>query len=301
MKVKFQLDPTEKIWIYPIGHPILMAELEDLGVHIVDEGADITFAVASAMTEPPSSPTVIFDQWDTTKPTYRATRWENEHVLAYGVPATCDGYSNADILYNLFETNKPVHYLTMMLWHQLEYFHHPPECRKDIDVVFTGSTSHQNAFVRTRRNELLHEWANLSTHFNAVGVFHACDPIHIPRPLDGQQNLDLLARSKVVICPPGNLELCWRDYEAVLAGAAIVKPHLPDGFQCTESPWYENTVWCEPDYSDLTHAVGMAMDVWSASDDRLREDSERLWAQKGRYKMPAIHIRNFLAECLLAV
>jgi hypothetical protein len=42
-----------------------------------------------------------------------------------------------------------------------------------------------------------------------------------------QRTYDLeLSRSKICICPFGYGEICWRDFEAVLWGCLVVKPHM---------------------------------------------------------------------------
>jgi hypothetical protein len=72
-----------------------------------------------------------------------------------------------------------------------------------------------------------------------------------------------LAQSRICFSPFGYGEVCWRDYEAVLCGALLVKPEMshvqtdPDIFVPYET--YVPVAW---DYSDLFEK----MDYYLAND-----------------------------------
>jgi hypothetical protein len=67
-----------------------------------------------------------------------------------------------------------------------------------------------------------------------------------------------LCHSLCVVSPWGYGEACWRDWEAILCGAAVVKPASP--WVVCESGYFqsEHVTWCKPDWSDLKDAIDAA-------------------------------------------
>lgn len=65
--------------------------------------------------------------------------------------------------------------------------------------------------------------------------------------------LDLLASSKVCVCPWGYGEMCYRDYEAMYSGCVVVKPYT-DFVQTWPNIYKSNITYvpCKEDFSDLS-------------------------------------------------
>lgn len=300
MRVKLQLS-QDPIWIHPLGTPAFTQAAAEAGIHIVDDHPDLTFAVASTLTEPPKTPTLIFEQLDTSKPTRDATRWENENVVGYALPAVTEGLSQSDVLYHLDGTDKPVYFFTTMLWHQLQYVTRPAPVEKDIDVMFAGSIAHENSYVRSTRRDLAAQWFDATRGLNAVGIFHGANPMDVPRPLNTQQHLELMNRTKVAVCPPGNLELCWRDYEAALCGCIKVKP-VQAALSCFMNPWqFTDTIFCQPSYSDLGDRIMDALERWNERRSTLQADADTYWRVGGDLFKLAQRFRNLCRDAIANV
>ena len=111
----------------------------------------------------------------------------------------------------------------------------------------------------------------------------------------------LAARSKVVVSPWGVCELSWRDYEAVLGGAIIVKPRQPYIY-CSAQPWITNKggnfVFCDPDFSDLRGAVERALNMYDEAEDRLIEYRENIIRYGGQMINLAIELKGVLTSML---
>ena len=62
----------------------------------------------------------------------------------------------------------------------------------------------------------------------------------------------ILTDSKVCLSPWGHDITCWRDYEAALCGAVVVKPDTSFAISWPEIPYVE----CRPDFSDFREILG---------------------------------------------
>lgn len=80
-----------------------------------------------------------------------------------------------------------------------------------------------------------------------------------------------LTSSKCVVSPYGYVPLCWRDYEAALAGAVVIKPYSPT----INWPSVE-FVYCKPDFSDLLQIVNDVNQNWESYRELRRRNRERL-------------------------
>jgi hypothetical protein len=91
-----------------------------------------------------------------------------------------------------------------------------------------------------------------------------------------KEYMDEMQRSKICFSPFGFGEVCWRDYEAVVAGALLVKPNMyhvvtdPNIF--VENKSYVSVKW---DLSDLGEKV----------DYYLRHPEERAEITKYAYRL----------------
>jgi hypothetical protein len=83
-------------------------------------------------------------------------------------------------------------------------------------------------------------------------------PLASPRRLSHRDYTHRLCHSLCVVSPWGYGEACWRDWEAILCGASVVKPASP--WVVCESGYFqsEHVTWCKPDWSDLPDAIDAA-------------------------------------------
>jgi hypothetical protein len=86
----------------------------------------------------------------------------------------------------------------------------------------------------------------------------ALAPLASPRRLSRPEYIRRLRSSRCVVSPWGYGEACWRDWEAILCGASVVKPASP--WVVCESGYFqsEHVTWCKPDWSDLAEAIDAA-------------------------------------------
>jgi hypothetical protein len=86
----------------------------------------------------------------------------------------------------------------------------------------------------------------------------ALAPLASPRRLSPLKYVRRLRNSLCVVSPWGYGEACWRDWEAILCGAAVVKPASP--WVMCESGYFQSdhVTWCKPDWSNLKDAIDMA-------------------------------------------
>jgi hypothetical protein len=122
------------------------------------------------------------------------------------------------------------------------------EARRDVDVACRVRVASPGlpAWYTLDRLEAIHAVRGLAPRWIVVA-----DAAHRPR----DQYLAELRRSRLVVSPFGWGEICFRDFEAILAGALLVKPsmrHLetwPDVYRAHET--YVPVRW---DWSDLEAA-----------------------------------------------
>jgi SAM-dependent methyltransferase len=116
------------------------------------------------------------------------------------------------------------------------------EHQKDLDVICRASIA-KHSWIYPMRIVVIDQLAKLS------GEFQVLTPAE--RVSQDEYYREML-RSRICVSPFGYGEICWRDFEAVLCGAVLVKPdmsHLetePDIFRANET--YVPVKW---DYSDL--------------------------------------------------
>jgi hypothetical protein len=72
--------------------------------------------------------------------------------------------------------------------------------------------------------------------------------------------MESLYRTRIIVSPWGWGEPCYRDYEALLAGAVLVKPDCSYVRATVDIYGHDGpVVWCRPDWSDLPAAVDRAL------------------------------------------
>jgi len=118
--------------------------------------------------------------------------------------------------------------------------------RRDVDIVFRGNIP--NDWMGRLREPLKLELDRMRASYRVVTPDKRVPPRDYYRELTG---------SKICISPFGYGEICWRDFEAVLCGALLIKPDMshietnPDIFRPFET--YVPVRW---DFSDLQERCG---------------------------------------------
>jgi hypothetical protein len=124
---------------------------------------------------------------------------------------------------------------------------------KNINSSFRGKVREDNMNYSFQRNRLIQYLKNLNEDTFVTGNA-------IPK----KKYLEELRRSKTCVSPFGWGEVCYRDFEAILAGAMLIKPdmsHLetyPNIYQ--EDKTYIPLKW---DMSDLKEKVSMVIENYS--------------------------------------
>lgn len=126
---------------------------------------------------------------------------------------------------------------------------------RDIDVFFAGSTSIYQDTINAHR-------AACCASINFLGDEYAvkCVP---SKSLHRHDYDALTRRSRVVVSPWGNGELCHRDFDAMWCGAVLVKP-MSDHLRTDPLMFKDGITYfaCKPDWSDLREVVANVIGGW---------------------------------------
>lgn len=272
-------DPTNQ-WNIPFCLPEFAHALKAHNVELVDRGQDLTLATLT-VTEDIEGPTIIFMRADTSWFMPACHRWlDHPDVIGFAMPLVAAD-PHQSISQHVWHTSirltdKPVIPITGMLWQLLRgyaaYADELPE--KTIDVLFVG-TMHRfvHLFPEIHRSNLVKHWHTLS-HYTSVACFAATNPFEYA--IDPHETWQLIKKAKVIVSPWGVCEISARDYEACFAECMIVKPSQPD-MDVMANPWHgHNTLYCQPDYSDLAFHVRSALFLRELNLDLLQKHRQRL-------------------------
>lgn len=126
----------------------------------------------------------------------------------------------------------------------------------------------------------------ITAHREAVAGHGASVPLH--------KYLSAMREASVALSPFGWGEACWRDWEAMLCGCAVVKPACPWVRSATGLYQGDRLVWCWPGWGDIEAAIEKAR---GKSDDARLADIA--WALNERRKAGAV-VASAIAEVLKA-
>jgi hypothetical protein len=92
---------------------------------------------------------------------------------------------------------------------------------------------------------------------------HACRTSSGLNAIPFQDYVHQLLSSKIIVSPYGYGETCFRDWEAIFAGALLIKPSIDhiEGF-----PFH---VPCKPDFSDLAEVVALSLERLNSREPEL--------------------------------
>ena len=127
---------------------------------------------------------------------------------------------------------------------------------RPVDLFFAGTTTYKaggglsGALISQHRRSAVEACRGLASGDNEVW-----DTMAFSR----QEYHRRILKAKVLVSPWGWGEACYRDYEAILCGCALVKPmaypiRSMDGIYADGQ-----TYWCLPDWSDLAEVVSQAL------------------------------------------
>lgn len=124
---------------------------------------------------------------------------------------------------------------------------------KDIDVIFLGGSGTYPPALNWHRQKFI----------DGVGALRGLGlNVLSEGKYDYNDYIALMRRAKVAVSPWGWGEWCWRDYEAILYGCALVKPDTDFLLSSPDIYTDENYYRCSADASDLPEAVSMALMNW---------------------------------------
>lgn len=134
---------------------------------------------------------------------------------------------------------------------------HVPDFKADrsIDVMFAGSTERYTPLVYRHRQTCCAAIDVLGDHLNVLSARSKKYPLPVYD--------DLTRKSKIVVSPWGNGELCYRDFDAMWCGAVLVKPGS-DHVRTQPQMFVEGVTYfeCSPDWSDLPQVVDLILERW---------------------------------------
>jgi hypothetical protein len=138
---------------------------------------------------------------------------------------------------------------------------------REIDVQFAGRLEYWTQRLLTIHRLALYYWLRTS-------------PFRVdlsPGSLSRSDYNRTLVNSKIVVSPYGHGEVCYRDAEAMYAGAVLVKP--PSEHALTWPLYFENGVTyveCKADWSDLHEVIHKVLDHWDDYREMRRANQERV-------------------------
>lgn len=163
------------------------------------------------------------------------------------------------------------------------------DAERPYDVCFMGTVDYEGTEVDTHRR------AALAAVENHQGPVFASPGRLIPRP----DYHEIIRQSKAVLCPWGWGEATYRDYEAMLLGAVVIKPDShyveswPDVYDGQEA-----TLPCKADFSDADSYIQCVAVTWGAFPDaqqRARQLAVDAWNPELIAAHMAKQIRSLLA------
>jgi len=124
---------------------------------------------------------------------------------------------------------------------------------RSVDVFFAGSTDRRD-IVGWHRQQVVDQTRKIQDR--KVITYEGRLPI--------DEYFAFLKSSKIAVSPWGNGEWCWRDYEAILSGAVLIKPDT--SFVQSVPDLYKNNFYyvpCKADFSDLEEKINYVLNNYS--------------------------------------
>ncbi len=136
-----------------------------------------------------------------------------------------------------------------------------PQHARSIPVTFRGTVAYTKEPTLTDALLVAHR-RPISDRFGGAG-----------RTLAVGDYYKELRNSDVTISPWGYGEACWRDWEGLLCGCAVIKPACPWVLSASGLYQSDRLIWCKHDWSDIDDAIDRAKSMPHAA----RQDNIK-WA-----------------------
>jgi hypothetical protein len=118
-----------------------------------------------------------------------------------------------------------------------------PSDVRSTDVMFMGGVDRNEPGVTAHRKACVAALRKLPPTMHVV--------CREGRPMRQQDYMAMACDSKIMVSPWGYGEYCFRDWEAMAAGAVLVKPAQPHVVGAPTLADGVNCVFCRPDFADL--------------------------------------------------
>lgn len=129
------------------------------------------------------------------------------------------------------------------------------QASRPIDVFFAGSTI-QGEKLTSSLSDNIYVWHRKKAVEALKKVTNIKKIVCGDRVFTYKDYIDLIKRSKIVVSPWGFGEWCYRDFEAILLGAVLLKPDT-SFIKCIPNVYQNNKTYvpCSADFSDLATKI----------------------------------------------
>ena len=140
---------------------------------------------------------------------------------------------------------------------------------RPIDALFIGTTSYGLPTLDRHRLQFC----------DVLRAIRGLNIVCVPnRSMSRRDYLNMVFQSKIIVSPWGYGEVCYRDFEAILAGCVLIKPRT-DFVRTVDNILASGGTYlpCEIDASDLEEKIRMALvDKMYASGERQNHNRDRV-------------------------
>ncbi len=127
-----------------------------------------------------------------------------------------------------------------------------PLADRDIDVFFMGTTTYGMPTIQWHRRRMVEELERSRTNY----------VLATSRSIPYPEYIQLLRRSKIVLCPWGIGERTHREMEAWLAGCVVMRPDTSFATSWPDLYRRAGYVRCRPDWNDLRDRLAEILPGW---------------------------------------
>lgn len=199
----------------------------------------------------------------------RAERYANHYWRDYLDNSDKDAGYKRDIA--LACTHKYVPFLTfyqMDRWNESQVWSDAP-LKQRANVLFYAARNHPGTVAAGHRQQCLDNCNSLA----ATTDICVSDQ---KRPLNEEEFFRRAHNAKIMVSPWGFGECCYRDAEAIMAGAVLIKPDTSHVRSEPDLLRWPSCVTCKTDFSDLSSCVQHILDNLEQYQSHVRADQERL-------------------------
>jgi len=131
------------------------------------------------------------------------------------------------------------------------------DSRRAVDVTFTGSADYAKDAMNRHRRKCVAAISALP-----CAIKHL---VYVGSAMPQAEYIDAAYNSRIIVSPWGAGQSCYRDYEAMFAGAVMVKPNTDEmRAGCGLFRPGVNYIPCRADFADLPHVVERVLADWTS-------------------------------------